>query len=248
MQSGNFQIESEIRTYLTRNRECFIAIRGPQGVGKRHFLDTLSTGYEQTIRLESDIEQIQEFLSNSQFISSHPTLVLVPNIDLLSFVHQDALLRVLENPPDFHHIVSTFVSHHNIQGSVLSRLDETFAFSAWSDSQIRDWCAEMTLPPDAASLSGGLPGLLLRISQDPTFADVNRWIQNPKLFLNQAHKDPLSHMKTVEDKMYFLEFLKCHHPALSSDLQRRFRESMNINLDLHFQDVILQSLQVQDLI
>lgn len=244
MLSGNSQVKGKVRSFLQNNESAFVALRGPHGVGKRFFLEELSEEYNSAIVLEHDIEKIQDFLSHSQYEMRDPTLVTIPNIDLYSFVHQDALLRILENPPSLHHIICTYVSDKKIQPSVLSRMDRVFTFSLWSDEEMAE-LAKSSSRKDLVSFCHGNPGLFGKMVHDEALQKIPSWIQNPVKFLSEPNKDPLAHIKTVDDKMYVLELMKTNFPALSANFLRRFEESANIVLDVHFQDVILQALRAE---
>lgn len=239
--------KQKILDFLETQSSSVICIDGPIGIGKSFFIEEISDSFDEVIRIDPSVEQVSEWIQNSRFSSRVTKLVTIEHINRFNWVQQDSLLSILENPPENTSVIITSLpGFHNIQNSIRSRFDRTFSFLPWTEDQISEWAESISYKSDQARFCRGNPGVLRKINLHSYYLSSIGWVENPKSYILSNTKESLSGVKEWDDKMYFLEFMETNFPVFSSGFQRRFAESPNLSVELHFQDVVLQSLRSKE--
>lgn len=141
--------------------------------------------------------------------------IIIEHAEKLTIEAQNALLKVLEEPPDDTVLVLTVDSQHSLLPTIISRL-QTITVYIPNENDVKQFFKDKTKQPamleQAYFLSGGLPGLMAALLNDdathPLLTGVTtakEVLQKP-LFERLAMVDALSKQK--EESLYLLEALQ----------------------------------------
>lgn len=147
-------------------------------VGKRSFLESLLTGLLEESDLsfaEPSVDGIREsrdFLATGPLFSPYKAVV-VDDADLLSDQGQDALLKVLEEPPTYGRIFLVSEDVGRLSPPLQSRLECEVRWFPLSDAEMRDFASSIhRLDESALALSRGRPGLYNMFLGDSRYQDL----------------------------------------------------------------------------
>ena len=111
------------REHYNNDPPQFFIIVGDKGAGKRTYVkEYIGKRYMRypVMEYDSGIESVRQLIDDSRTIFS-PTIHLIADIQDLSIMAQNALLKVLEEPPKNHWFIATADNYNNVARTIQSR-------------------------------------------------------------------------------------------------------------------------------
>jgi|GEM_PF-1042255 hypothetical protein len=131
------------------------------------------------VKLEEDeasigvaaIRELSQKLSSKPYYNDSERFLLIDQAELLTSAAQNALLKLIEEPPPRTRAILVSLSLESLLPTVRSRLSAVY-FGAMSAPEIAVWLTnehgvKSAEAADIARLAAGAPGLALRLSRDP---------------------------------------------------------------------------------
>ncbi|WP_456342915.1 DNA polymerase III subunit delta' [Thermovibrio sp.] len=156
---------------------------GPEGVGKRLIgreLLTYLTGSPFSVR-EIGLEKpptIEEIRELTEWLFTKPTEgkgkgALIDNAELMRSEAANALLKTLEEPPDYAYLILIARNEEGVLPTIRSRC-RVFRFGRLSDANVEYVLERLGIDYDkrAIKVSRGSPGVALKIAENPTVLEL----------------------------------------------------------------------------
>lgn len=172
---GNLKAQEKTKLLLEKKSNPII-LTGPSGLGKYSFiiehLDFLDSS--DIIFPNGSVDQIKESISLSRhsMLNSKFKAVVINDAHLLSIQSQDALLKILEEPPDNSVFIFVCNDRSSLSPALSSRMREEIKWFPLNSEEILEF-ASSSLDDFALKMCDGRPGFYRSISGNKDFRNFH---------------------------------------------------------------------------
>lgn len=202
MITGNEFAKAKFRSIFNSHFRSIVC-NGTSYVGKRTFINQCvaeTIGELDILLVDGSISEIRSIIEFFQIgpVFSQFKIVIVDNADKISEPAQDALLKVLEEPPSYARIILVTEDYKLLLPALQSRFQFIIDWHKLSESEMNEFIADSKFAEDteARKLSDGRPGLYQFLSGKTDFTSLYGSIINcdrsllspiPRVILDLKH-------------------------------------------------------------
>lgn len=169
---GQHNLQNKLHTLIDNNRlPRFIILIGSHGSG-RHTISKWLGKQLNAIYIESDIkvDDVRVVIEQSYKVSA-TTLYLLPDVQRMSTVAQNAMLKVTEEPPNNAYFIMTVEDESQILGTLLSR-GTVYHMDVYTKDELADYIDNKSSDSDSIVVTRDMRDILLDVCDTPGEIDM----------------------------------------------------------------------------